>query len=239
MGKIDNFIAALQYYGDGRYKYYDGSAMSIGCSEYVRISLIRAGIIRDGEYFHALSGIPGPLEDKSRFQKIAWDPTKLQAGDILWCNKHHVAVWDGVNGVYEAAPLTHSGGICDNGRTGVGRWSRHTYWDCGNGTNWWSCIYRIIDIQQVKEEVKKEVVSMDKQFNMKTLISFLPTIQRGSTGSMVKMLQTIMTKYGWYSGGIDGSSGPLTVAGIKLLQTALGVSADGICGPITWTKLFT
>ena len=59
-----------------------------------------------------------------------------------------MATWDGSNGVYEAAPEgTH--GICDNGKTGVGHWSKHTYYNCGTGTKSWTCIYRI------KEEANK------------------------------------------------------------------------------------
>lgn len=142
--KVNKYINALQELGDGRYHYWDGSANGIGCSEYTRLALVKAGIINSNETFHAASGIPGPLADTTRFEKLAWNPNVLKEGDILWSNGHHVATWDGKNGVYEAAPES-SHGICDNGKTGVGHWSNHTYRNCGTGTNTWSCIYRIID----------------------------------------------------------------------------------------------
>lgn len=234
MGKIDDYIDALEELGDGRYHYYDGRPNGVGCSKYTEKALLKAGIIKQGETFHAASGFAGVLTDQTRFQRIPWSYANLRRGDIMWCNGVHVATWSGKNkGVYEAAP-EESHGICDNGKTGVGHWSFHGYRNCGNGTYEWTCIYRIIEIQKVKEELK---TIMDKAYNMKTLIDYLPVIQYGSEGNIVKGLQTILKKYGWYADEIDGHAGPNTVKGIKLLQTATGVYADGICGPKTWGAL--
>lgn len=235
--KVDAYINALQTLGDGRYHYYDGRPNGIGCSEYTRLALVRAGIIGNGENFHAASGNPGPLADTSRFQKIAWSPSNLQRGDIMWSSGYHVATWDGNNGVYEAAP-EWSHGICANGKTGVGHWPTHTYRNCGTGGYSWTCLYRIIDINKVKQEIKG-AMKMDKAQNIKMLIEFLPDVKNGSKGEIVKGIQTIMKKYGWYGDVIDGYAGPNTVAGIKLLQTALGVAADGWCGKVTWTALLS
>lgn len=235
MGKIDNYISALETLGDGRYHYYDGRVMGIGCSEFTRLALYHARIIGANESFHAGSGNPGVLNDTTRFQKIAWSPNNLERGDIMWSNGHHVATWDGLNGVYEASP-EKSHGICDNGKTGVGHWSDHTYYNCGTGTYSWTCLYRIIDTESIKKTAS-ETFSMDKSSNLTTLISFLPVIQYGSQGTFVTALQTILKKYGWYAGDIDGSCGKITVSGIKLLQTALGITVDGSCGRQTWTAL--
>ena len=145
MGKTEKFLTALATLGDGRYHYYDGKANGIGCSEYVRLALVSAGILKDGETFHAGSGNVGILADTSRFQRIAWSASALQAGDILWSNGHHVAVWagDGSDSVYEAAPeSTHSVATCG---TGVGLHTGHGYYNCGTGGNTWTCLYRIID----------------------------------------------------------------------------------------------
>lgn len=235
MNKVDKYIDALEKLGDGRFHYYDGRTDGIGCSEYTRQALIEAGIIKTGENFHAASGFAGVLTDTTRFQRIPWSPANLHRGDIMWSSGYHVATWDGKNGVYEASPeSTH--GICDNGRTGVGHWSNHTYRNCGNGTYTWTCLYRIIEIQKVKEELK---FIMDKAYNVKMLIEYLPVIQAGSKGNIVKGLQTILKKYGWYADEIDGHAGPKTVNGIKFLQTAVGAYADGICGPKTWGALLS
>ena len=240
MGKKDAFIDALRTLGDGRYHYYDGGPNSIGCSEYIRKALIRAGIIRENEYFHAASGIPGPLEDKSRFQRVAWSPNALQEADIQWSNYHHTNAWDGARGVYEAAPESTHGpkawNVCDNGKTGVGHWSNHGYYNCGTGRNDWDCIYRIIDPDDVKHDAQEEI-DMDRGFIAATLAPYMPVIRSGKKGDMVMALQRIMAKYGWYTDAIDGSCGPNTVKGIKLLQQAIGVTPDGSFGPASWKAL--
>ena len=235
MGLVDKYIEALEALGDGRYHYYDGRVNGIGCSQYTRLALINAGIIRNAETFHAASGSPGVLADATRFQKIPWNAANLQRGDILWSNGHHVATWDGNNGVYEAAPeSTH--GICDNGKTGVGHWSSHTCYNCGTGTKSWSWIYRIIDTEQ-EEEAAKENIKMDKEAHIRTLIKFLPEIKKGSKCNTVKALQSILQKYGWYKDEIDGIAGPNTVRGIELLQIALGVDTNGVVDQACWEKL--
>lgn len=234
-GLVDKFCNALDELGDGRYYYYGEGNPGIGCSDYVKLALQAAGIIKSNETFWAGQAQRGVLEDKSRFQNIPWDPRNLQRGDILWSQGHHVAVWDGGSGVWEGSPV-HSHGVSDNGKTGVGRRKNHTYWNCGTGTTTWSNIYRIIDPEDVKHDAQEEI-NMDKGFIAATLAQYMPVIKRGMHDKMVMALQTIMAKYGWYNDDIDGHCGPNTVKGIKLMQAALGVDQDGSFGPKSWTKL--
>lgn len=236
MGKRNDFLLALNTLGDGRYHYYDGRPDGIGCSEYTRRALIDANIIKSNESFHAASAYEGVLADTTRFQRIPWSPNNLQAADIMWSAGHHVATWDGYNGLFEAAP-EWSHGICDNGKTGVGHWSKHTYYNCGTGTKTWSCLFRIIEPEEIKT-IAKGIIEMDTTFNFSVLAEYLPVIKYGSKGDFVEALQKILQHYGWYSADIDGHAGNATVAGIKLLQTAVGVGTDGICGPKTWGKVF-
>ena len=237
MGLVDKFINALKTKGNGRYVYYNGAPNSRGCSAYVAECLRDAGIIGANESFHAGSGNRGVLDKaKDRFQKLPFNPSNLKKGDILWSNGHHVAVWAGdpYSSLYEAAPeQTHPRAECG---TGVGLHKGHGYYNCGDGTYTWDNIYRIIDPDDVKKE---EIVKMDKTYNMTTLAKYMPVIRKGSKGDIVKALQTIMKKYGWYDDAIDGHAGNNTVAGIKLMQTALKVDADGSFGPKSWTAFLS
>ena len=235
MGLIDKFCNALDTLGDGRYYYYGEGNPGIGCSEYIRLALVAAGILKAGETFHAGSGQRGVLEDSSRFQRVTWDPKHLKKGSILWSNGYHVMAWDARGGCWEGAPVsTH--GVCDNGKTGVGHRTGHGYRNCGTGTMTWDNIYNIIDPEDVKKDAQ-EAINMDSSFIRGTLADYLPVIRSGVKDKMVKALQTIMQKYGWYDDSIDGSCGPNTVKGIKLMQTALGVDADGSFGPKSWRAL--
>jgi GH25 family lysozyme M1 (1,4-beta-N-acetylmuramidase) len=60
----------------------------------------------------------------------------------------------------------------------------------------------------------------------------MTTVRYGSRGSAVKTVQTIL-------GGltIDGIFGKKTRAAVKTYQTAQGLAADGIVGPLTWAAL--
>jgi peptidoglycan hydrolase-like protein with peptidoglycan-binding domain len=57
------------------------------------------------------------------------------------------------------------------------------------------------------------------------------------TGPAIAELQRVMTKLGYYTGPIDGIYGPATTDGVKKMQTALGVTSDGIYGPETHAAL--
>lgn len=56
------------------------------------------------------------------------------------------------------------------------------------------------------------------------------------TGPEVAKLQQIMGFWGWYTGKADGWFGPVTEWGVKNMQKALGITQDGVYGPITAAK---
>jgi peptidoglycan hydrolase-like protein with peptidoglycan-binding domain len=68
----------------------------------------------------------------------------------------------------------------------------------------------------------------------------MPTLQRGSSGNVVRALQTLLTNGAvgqWVTTpqGIDGDFGPHTEASVKAFQAWGGVIADGIVGDQTWS----
>jgi hypothetical protein len=54
-----------------------------------------------------------------------------------------------------------------------------------------------------------------------------------TNGKNVMMLQSIMAFWGWSKSPADGWAGPVTIQGIKVMQTALKVVSDGVYGPQT------
>jgi peptidoglycan hydrolase-like protein with peptidoglycan-binding domain len=66
-----------------------------------------------------------------------------------------------------------------------------------------------------------------------------PTLGLGSTGPDVKRVQRIFVARkelgGWED--IDGNFGPKTETAVKQFQTAAGLVADGVVGPLTWAAL--
>ncbi len=68
---------------------------------------------------------------------------------------------------------------------------------------------------------------------------FCPTIRKGSRGEPVALLQQALQKLGYDIGpcGVDGDFGSATKDAVKRYQWERRLSADGICGPLTWQAL--
>ena len=63
-----------------------------------------------------------------------------------------------------------------------------------------------------------------------------PVVRRGANGHPVRTLQHLLRAHGQQV-SVDGVFGPLTEAAVKAVQTASGLTADGIVGPQTWPRL--
>jgi peptidoglycan hydrolase-like protein with peptidoglycan-binding domain len=68
----------------------------------------------------------------------------------------------------------------------------------------------------------------------------MPVLKEGSTGDVVRSLQTVLTngapgQWNTTPQGIDGTFGPHTRASVEAFQTWGGVGADGIVGDQTWS----
>jgi len=66
-----------------------------------------------------------------------------------------------------------------------------------------------------------------------------PTLMKGATGPYVVECQEDLLKLGYdlSSYGADGKYGNTTIREVKKFQTASGLTADGICGPMTWAAM--
>ena len=61
-------------------------------------------------------------------------------------------------------------------------------------------------------------------------------IQKGDTGSNVKLLQSFLKWYGVYTGSVDGSAGPKTDTAIRGFQQAEKITVDGSFGKKSLAK---
>lgn len=59
----------------------------------------------------------------------------------------------------------------------------------------------------------------------------------GSSGTEVTNIQTRLKSWGYYSYNVDGIYGWRTVESVKWFQSKHGLTADGVCGPLTLQKL--
>lgn len=90
---------------------------------------------------------------------------------------------------------------------------------------------------------KKLCLALAVVFTVNILIIFLVqnadavTYKRGSSGSVVRQIQTNLKNWGYYSGDIDGIYGSRTEAAVKSFQQRNGLTADGMAGPQTLSAL--
>ena len=63
------------------------------------------------------------------------------------------------------------------------------------------------------------------------------SLKQGSTGSLVRTVQTKLKNWGYYTGTVDGVYGPKTVAAVKYFQRKNGLTQDGVVGPKTAAKM--
>ncbi len=84
-----------------------------------------------------------------------------------------------------------------------------------------------------REDVKKGLVVSPV---VKTIV--IPrTVRKGDKGIVVKQLQKALTKAGYPCGKIDGDFGEKTLTAVLAFQNFNKLTADGVVGAKTWTKL--
>lgn len=64
-----------------------------------------------------------------------------------------------------------------------------------------------------------------------------PTLKKGASGNITKLLQEKLVKLGYNTNGVDGIFGSGTYSAVREFQKTRGLSADGIVGQNTWRKL--
>lgn len=64
-----------------------------------------------------------------------------------------------------------------------------------------------------------------------------PVLSLGSEGERVSELQAMLKLLGYYSGAVDGVYRASTAAAVSAFQQVVGLQADGVVGPDTWSRL--
>ena len=63
-----------------------------------------------------------------------------------------------------------------------------------------------------------------------------PVVRQGDDGHPVLTLQELLRAHG-HTVAVDGDFGPQTATAVRAVQSAAGLTVDGIVGPLTWPKV--
>lgn len=111
-------------------------------------------------------------------------------------------------------------------------------------THWWgkkNTSWTAYTMNRLREDVLKELMKDPEYKEKRNSIEFSflnhATVKKGSSGSEVVLLQTLLNKLNFPCGAADGLFGKKTLAAVKKFQKKYKLKVDGIAGNETWTKL--
>lgn len=73
-------------------------------------------------------------------------------------------------------------------------------------------------------------------YTVEAIVASMPTVREGAFGQHVKILQGLLTANGEPT-AVDGAFGTGTARALRTWQGKAGLTADAICGPLTWRRL--
>jgi N-acetyl-anhydromuramyl-L-alanine amidase AmpD len=79
-------------------------------------------------------------------------------------------------------------------------------------------------------------LTADGVVGAKTWPALIVTVRNGSSGEAVKAVQSQLNAKG-YGLTLDGAFGSSTEVAVRSFQSSVGVGADGVVGPVTWSRL--
>lgn len=141
-------------------------------------------------------------------------------------NKGYNLVCDGIMGNNTLSAIKDfqaKQGLTVDGLVGKETYNKLTQ-TVANGNEWTKKVQNVIGV--VQDGIVGEVT-----------LSHLPTLQVGSQGELVKLLQERLNYYGFNCGNVDGIFGNGTKQALYNYQINRKLLADGICGKQTWKQL--
>lgn len=156
----------------------------------------------------------------SKCSGVSTNFSTIQVGEVVW-TKGHIGVYIGNGLAVECTPSWKNGvqiTACNCTKSGYNRrnWTKHG-----------------------KLPYVKYVTSTPVSESKTNVGLNVPVLRKGNKGSAVKSLQILLNGHGYSCGnhGADGDFGNGTVNAVKKFQKNNGLTADGIAGLLTWSKL--
>ncbi len=167
----------------------------------------------------------------------------------LWTTTAAMQSWNGQRSQYgRAIPV----GACfrrpwEGGHTEMSQHYAGVAFDVGQNSFGWNNSMRAVLRTQASVNglwryiepvsISPTWVHFDRRTNPPACNSGFPTQRSGMRGNYVLILQDCLNTLGFSTNGLDGIFGNGTFNALQRFQRSQGLSADGVCGCSSWTRL--
>ena len=158
----------------------------------------------------------------------AWNLTRRRYGSGIHVGYAFKRIWEGGHGTRSQ----HYAGLAFDVGQGQGASVRNAIWNAAKNSGAWSYVE--------PQSMTPTWVHFDKRFGTPACsgtTSGYPTLRKGAVGVYTLVMQDALNALGYSTRTLDGKFGSNTESALKAFQRAVGLTADGVCGCRSWTKL--
>lgn len=155
----------------------------------------------------------------------AWNATRRTYGSPIPFNYAFKRIWEGGHG----RQSQHYAGVAFDVGQALSSAQRNRIWNVANNLGVWSYVE--------PQSMTPTWVHLDKRYGRPACSAGYPVVRNGSRGIYVLVLQDALNALGYNTYTLDGAFGNNTRNALISYQRNNGLTADGIAGCATWTRL--
>ncbi len=155
----------------------------------------------------------------------AWNATRRSYGNPIPFRYAFKRIWEGGHG----RQSQHYAGVAFDVGQALSQAQRNRIWQVAKNLGVW--------VYVEPQNLTPTWVHFDKRIGPPACSAGYPVVRNGSRGIYVLVLQDALNALGYSTRTLDGIFGPNTRNALMAYQRNNGLSADGVCGCGTWTRL--
>lgn len=155
----------------------------------------------------------------------AWNATRTAFGAPIPFRYAFKRIWEGGHGKQSQ----HYAGVSFDAGQALTQAGRNRLWNVANNLGVW--------VYVEPQYLTPTWVHFDKRIGPPACSAGYPLVQMGSRGVYVLILQDALNALGYSTYTLDGAFGNNTRNALIAYQRENGLTADGICGCSSWTRI--
>lgn len=155
----------------------------------------------------------------------AWNDTRRTYGAPIPFRYAFKRIWEGGHG----RQSQHYAGVAFDVGQALSAAQRNRIWNIANDLGVWSYVE--------PQSMTPTWVHLDKRYGRPACSAGYPVLRNGSRGVYVLVLQDALNALGYTTYTLDGAFGNNTRNAVIAYQRNNGLSADGVVGCATWTRI--